>query len=132
MIAHVADLTKRLPFENASFDAVLCVHVLEHIRNDAAAIREIYRVLHPGGWAICMVPIKAGLADTIEALADISPEEMRKQFGSPDHVRWYGADYEERLRAAGFAVEVVTPVFDPVQIKRCRLLRESIHVCRKA
>jgi ubiquinone/menaquinone biosynthesis C-methylase UbiE len=40
-----------LPHEDASFDIVLCLDVLDHVAADVAAMREILRVLTPGGWA---------------------------------------------------------------------------------
>ena len=38
-----------LPFEDNSYDFILCNHVLEHIPNDLKAMEELYRVLKPGG-----------------------------------------------------------------------------------
>lgn len=38
-----------LPFENASFDVVLCTQVLEHVPDPAAAVRELRRIVRPGG-----------------------------------------------------------------------------------
>ena len=51
------DLTA-LPFGDESFDVVYCSHVLEHVPDDALAMREIRRVLAHGGKAIVMVPLK--------------------------------------------------------------------------
>ncbi len=45
----VVGLADDLPFPDASFDAVLCSQVLEHVEEPAAVIREISRVLRPGG-----------------------------------------------------------------------------------
>ena len=50
-----------LPFENKYFDWVLCNHVLEHIKDDESAIKEIFRVLKPGGKAIMQVPLNKNL-----------------------------------------------------------------------
>jgi SAM-dependent methyltransferase len=47
---------EKLPFKNGTFDLVICGDVLEHIKNDTAAIREICRVLKKGGIALIMVP----------------------------------------------------------------------------
>ena len=43
-----------LPFDDASFDAVTMIGVIEHIDDDSAALREIHRVLRPGGVAILL------------------------------------------------------------------------------
>ena len=93
-----------LPFQAASFDVVLCNHVLEHVPDDKEAVREIYRVLRSGGWAILQVPVAPSLRQTYEN-PDISSDEGRKAaFGLPGHVRLYGRDYGSRLREAGFDV----------------------------
>lgn len=50
-----ADMT-RLPFADGRFDAVVAGEVLEHIENDALALREVRRVLAPGGVVAVSVP----------------------------------------------------------------------------
>ncbi|MHB8470409.1 MAG: class I SAM-dependent methyltransferase [Gaiellaceae bacterium] len=42
-----------IPVEDGSFDIVLCLQVLEHVRNPAAAVRELRRVVRPGGRVLC-------------------------------------------------------------------------------
>lgn len=47
---------KRFPFENASFDAILCNQVLEHVFNPNDFVAELSRVLRPGGAVLLTVP----------------------------------------------------------------------------
>jgi len=53
--AVTADAT-RLPFPDGSFDGIIVAEMLEHIPNDAAALKEIARVLRPGGTLAVTVP----------------------------------------------------------------------------
>lgn len=127
------DIT-RLAFPDNCFDAILCSHVLEHIPNDAAAMRELLRVLKPGGWAILQVPLDTTLATTREDLSIVDPAERRRLYGQEDHVRLYGRDYAQRLTAAGFDVSIdqFARTFDP-QTARMHgvLIEEDIYYCRK-
>jgi 2-polyprenyl-3-methyl-5-hydroxy-6-metoxy-1,4-benzoquinol methylase len=45
-----------IPFESGGFDVALCLEVLEHIEDDARGVRDIARVLKPGGFLIAAVP----------------------------------------------------------------------------
>ena len=47
---------RRLPFADASFDVVTAMDIIEHIDDDKAASREIFRVLKPGGRLFVTVP----------------------------------------------------------------------------
>lgn len=91
--------------EGGAYDIILCSHVLEHIDDDHAAMREIHRLLAPGGVAILMVPYLAGLAETYEDPTITDLRGRHRHFGQKDHVRLYGRDYVDRLAAAGFEVE---------------------------
>lgn len=98
------DLTcLRLPDD--SFDFLYCCHVMEHIPDDMAAYREMRRVLAPGGHAVVMVPIRGPLTD--EDLTIIGPEARLARYTQRDHVRFYGLDVTERIRAAGFDVRIL-------------------------
>ena len=100
------DLTA-LGLRDEAFDAVLCSHLLEHVPDDRAAIRELYRVLAPGAWALIQVPLPSGRPVTDEAPDVVCPEERTRRFGQPDHCRLYGLDLVDRIRAAGFDVELL-------------------------
>lgn len=53
---HAADLSERIPLPDASFDAVVSIEVIEHIENHTRFIREILRVVKPGGCVIITTP----------------------------------------------------------------------------
>ncbi len=96
-----------LPFEDNSYDVILCNHVLEHIRDDTKAMSELLRILKPGGWGIFQIPQDLSRATTFEDDTITDKEERAKVFGQYDHVRVYGRDYFDRLRSIGFEVEGV-------------------------
>lgn len=98
-----ADITK-IPFEDNSFDFIICSHVLEHIPNDRLAMTELCRVLSKNGNSILQVPIDYNREKTYEDPNITSPIERLKVFGHPDHVRYYGKDYKTRLESCGFIV----------------------------
>jgi len=91
-----------LDLADASFDWVLCSHVLEHVPDDRRAMRELWRVLRPGGTAIIQFPTYSYITHEDPSLP---PDERRARFGQHDHVRLYGADVFDRLAAAGFDVQ---------------------------
>jgi len=94
-----------IPFEDNTFDAAMCNHVMEHVDSDIRAMQEIYRVLKPGGWAIMQVPFFSPVPEqTFEDASIQTPEAREKAFGQSDHVRLYGKDYPDRIRQAGFEV----------------------------
>jgi SAM-dependent methyltransferase len=95
-VDHQVDL-QRLPFADGSYDFVYASHVLEHIRDDMAALGEIARILRPGGVAVLPVPIVA--AQTIE-YAEPNPLESM-------HVRAPGPDYFDRYKTAFRSVQAV-------------------------
>ncbi len=123
-----------LPFENHSFDFILCNHVLEHIPDDKLAMQELYRVLKPGGTAILQIPQELDRALTFQDDNITDPKERAKIFGQYDHVRIYGRDYFDKLRQIGFKVEEVdlTSTLSAQEIDKYRLAKgELIPVCRK-
>lgn len=96
-----------LELPDGAFDAILCSHVLEHVPDDAAAMAELRRVTAPGGFTLVMVPLALDRATTYEDPAITAPADREREFLQHDHVRLYAPDIADRLRSAGFAVEVV-------------------------
>ena len=110
-----------MPFEDGTFDALICNHVMEHVPDDRAAFREFRRVLRPGGWGIVMTPISRDRQVTDEDPSVTDPEERERRWGQWDHVRQYGWDYIDRLKAAGLEVEVIDE-YSPADVERYRLI----------
>ena len=84
-----------------SLDAIICSHVLEHVPDDALAMRELHRVLRPGGTAIVMVPLDHSRATTYEDPSITDPDEREDEFWQHDHVRLYAPDIADRLARGG-------------------------------
>lgn len=124
------DLT-RIPHGDASFDVVICCHVLEHIPDDRRAMRELRRVLAPSGFGVLQTPVHS-MDRTDEDPRVVDPEERRRRFGQPDHVRRYGRDFHDRLREAGFRVHRIrwtSKVLGPAAAERFGLrLGEAVIV----
>jgi len=116
------------------FDCIICYHVLEHIPDDKKAMKELFRILKPGGWAILQSPVDPNHDETFEDPNVVSPEEREHVFGEKDHVRIYGQDYKNRLEMAGFTVKLDNysrELGDNI-IKKYGLMKdETIYFCSK-
>jgi len=103
-----ADVTE-MQFPEERFDVVICSHVLEHVVDDAKALREIFRVLKYDGWALLQTPFDRCRAVTLER-PDIDTAELRlKYYLQEDHVRLFGRDIFARFLAAGFMPAIIPP-----------------------
>jgi ubiquinone/menaquinone biosynthesis C-methylase UbiE len=128
-IARAANASDALPFADASFNAIVTSSVLEYVPELNATLRELARVLRPGGWLFATVP---DMRD---------PHRHRERWlrlvlaipgmgGALAHSRWReGAAYlrisinrmapqswQSRLRASGFAPEDVPEWTDPLML----------------
>ena len=90
----------KIPFQNETFDVILCNHVLEHVDDDKAS-KEIYRVLIPKGIFIAMIPIIEGWEKTYEDKSITSENNRSIHYGQGDHVRYYGRDFRQRIEKNG-------------------------------
>ena len=123
-----------LPFEDNSYDIILCNHVLEHIPDDTKAMQELYRVLKPGGMGIFQIPQDLSRDVTFSDDSITNQKERAAIFGQYDHVRIYGRDYFDKLRSIGFIVveEDYTNKIKPELVKKyCLAKGEIIPVCFK-
>ncbi len=117
-----------LPFEDNSYDIILCNHVLEHIPDDTKAMQELYRVMKPGGWGVFQIPQDLNRETTFEDNSITDKNERAKIFGQYDHVRIYGRDYFNKLRNIGFNVDEVdyTTQLTPEDVDRYCLAQGEI------
>ncbi len=105
----VAAACEALPFANNSFDTVLSHEVLEHVRDDAASVCEIARVLRPGGRFVLFLPNRLHPFETHghywrgvyhfgnTPLINYLPDELRNRLAP--HVRAYTPEDVRRLLA---------------------------------
>jgi SAM-dependent methyltransferase len=124
----VVDLTNMSVYADRSVDMFVCMHVLEHIDDDRAALTELRRILAPGGRGIVMVPVNLSLEATYENGTLQTEADRWTHFGQHDHVRLYSKrGFRERLREAGFNIHELgidhfgEPVFD-----RCGIQPRSV------
>ncbi len=132
LLSPIADLhfdLHNIPLEDNQYEVIFCNHVMEHVKDDLQCMKELYRIMKPGGWGIMQVPIDTSRTTTYEDWSITTPEEREKHFWQYDHVRLYGLNYPDRLREAGFNVEVVdfskelpTEVFERYRIPKSELL----------
>ncbi len=117
-----------LPFEDSTFDVILCNHVLEHIPDDTKAMKELYRILKIGGWGIIQIPQDLSRGKTFEDNSISDKQERAKIFGQYDHVRIYGRDYFDKLRSVGFKVKEIefTQQLSSAEIERFRLAKGEV------
>lgn len=121
------DITDMRQYADGAFDAVLCSHVLEHVPDDRRALREIFRILKPGGWGLLAVPIYRPLASVIEETAPLPARERSRLFGQSDHVRLYNREgFVARLHEAGLDVSRLgIEHFGARRFRRCGLTPTS-------
>ncbi len=102
------DISNMPLYADNSVDFFMCSHILEHVPDDRAAMRELCRILKPGGCGIVMVPLVEGVDETQEDPAINTPALRWKHYAQDDHLRLYGGrDLVARLTNAGFTVRAL-------------------------
>jgi len=122
------DITKIEATANR-FDLIICYHVLEHVENDLAAMKELYRVLRPGGHCLVQTPFKEGAIYEDPLIR--SKEERLLHFEQEDHVRIYSIEgLKERLEQCGFNVQAKQYQDQPGNVTGFNL-QEVVLFCKK-
>jgi SAM-dependent methyltransferase len=131
-----------LTFDDASLDIVITSDVMEHVRLDDLAHREIYRVLRPGGIYIFTVPhdrswdktlVRVQVTDPTNPTSDVHvlEPEYHGDTNSDDDCgvlayRTYGRDLETTLAGLGFEVTYLRE-----DIPEQGILNTELYYCRK-
>ena len=89
----------QMSFSDDTFDFIICSHVLEHIKDDIRAIKEMFRVLRSEGVCYIMVPFNRNRTDSIEY--------EKPNILEIGHVRAYGLDILDRIKSVWFKVEMI-------------------------
>ena len=94
---HWADLDQPLDFAEGGFDVVVAGELLEHLRDPQRVVREIRRVLRPGGTFVASVPNAYRLKGRFLFLLGRPPENdpTHLQMFRPDDVRALLAGFEQ-------------------------------------
>ena len=115
---------RQLPMTADSVDLIWCHHVLEHIEDDRAAMRELFRILRPSsGQLIVSVPMEPGT--------------MTREYGFANsreagHWRMYGDDFADRLMESGFSgVQPVDYCPSADDCARYGINPERFYICTK-
>jgi len=101
------DLAEKMPFADGSFEIAWCSEVLEHLFDPGFALREMHRVLRPGGKLLVTVPYHGRFKNLLIALF-----KWDEHFAPANpHIRFYTNGTLSRLAAAAG--------FRDVRIKTC-------------
>ena len=82
--------------------------MLEHVSSPARALADFHRCLSPGGVLIAQTPYAPSLMHTLELSRPASDAFAKLFYGQEDHVRLFGADIADLVRAAGFSGDLRT------------------------
>jgi SAM-dependent methyltransferase len=90
----IANLDKKWPFADSSVGVIRAFDIFEHLKNRLHTMKEVYRVLAPGGWLICQVPSTDG----------------RGAFQDPTHVSYWNINSFKYYTEEQKAKYIDTPV----------------------
>ncbi len=100
MVINITDIN--LPDD--SYDYIICMHVLEHVPDEAKAVSEMKRVCKNRGKLLITVPVDISRDQTFVSPEATTPADRLRLYGQSDHVRLYGSDVCDRLSSYGMKV----------------------------
>jgi SAM-dependent methyltransferase len=119
------DLT-RLSFDDGQFDCVIACEILEHVPDHNAALREMARILRPGGRALMTFPWLGGVYYDHQVRAELMPDGTISHILPPEYhgdpasadgilsFRAFGWEILNELRRAGFSKASAKFLFGPI------------------
>lgn len=121
---------QKMQFADDSFDTIICHQIMEHIPDDQAAMRELFRVICPNGVVIFSTPIVHNWDKTYTNPSVTTDAERDLHFGQRDHLRVYGRDFRSLIERVGFDVSE-NIAFEP-DVSRYGLVRgDIIYIAKK-
>ena len=107
---HKADLAldiQKTGLADESYSLIIANHVLEHVDDCRKALKEIHRILKPGGIFICSFPMDPNVEIMDEDPSVQTDEERYFRYGQIDHKRVFGVKADQLIVEAGFSVETI-------------------------
>lgn len=101
------DLEKILDHKE-NYDLIICNHVLEHLRNDRIALKNINNLLNEGGHAIMLTPYSEIIDKDVYQEKYLTKKEKYELYGQDDHVRVYSKkSLIKKIEDAGFELKLM-------------------------
>ena len=80
----VIEIGKKLPFEDESFDLIICDYTFEHVANPDEVANEFFRILKPGGWVCARTPNKYSYISILTRIIKNTLHTKILKYAQPD------------------------------------------------